>query len=228
MKFLIFTLLFLGINITVFATHACNQLERDFYAKCNKHDSACTDLRLCQELRQDCPQPINSYATCEVFRECVAEKFPNGTKFNSCIYKWNSTPNEPGICANDNRYLDTIASTCPGYKVYFNDQFSDTNFNCNGHKGRYWSIQAECKVARDAYEKSIQEKHCEFTSNLPQVSRCEAAFNSVNLMESAEAQSNEVVDLPRDSYGLYDNLLETQGQFYTETGPDSPPQAAQK
>ena len=196
---------------------SCKDLEGDFYAKCNNHDSACKNLKLCQDLRHKCPQQIDEYASCQTYKDCISENSPpNGTNRNSCVYEWSTGPNQPGTCANTNRFLDSVAWRCPGFETY-NDVFNDRNFNCDGHKGRYWNSHSECRQARAAYEKSIEEKRCQFTSNIPSVSTCKEAFNSVSFGDKEQGITKEIMDHSRDPNGVYNNIVEFQRAFYEDS-----------
>ena len=119
-------------------------------------------------------------------------------------------------CANTNRFLDSVAWRCPGFETY-NDVFNDRNFNCDGHKGRYWNSHSECRQARAAYEKSIEEKRCQFTSNIPSVSTCKEAFNSVSFGDKEQGITKEIMDHSRDPNGVYNNIVEFQRAFYEDS-----------
>lgn len=191
---------------------ACDRIRSHYSASYSKLNTTCANLGHCQTLRTKCPQQTNDMGSCTVFNECMSEQFSdNATRASKCVYEWYTHPNSPGKCTNRNRSIDIVSKRCPGLSL-FGDLYQDQNFNCDGHKGRYWGEHAEFRQAKRDYEQAMRDGVCHQVA-LPEPSSCAAAFRSVAASDNAHGGALEIQDGPRDEAGRMQSIFDFQSQF---------------
>lgn len=189
----------------------CERVRLAYSNSLTKISQTCSNLRFCQTLRANCPQQIDEVASCEIFSNCMEEQFPqNATRSRKCVYEWSAMPNEPGKCENKNQRFDTIAYRCPGVSI-LGDIYQDENFNCDGHKGRYWGTHSDYYRKKQAYLKAMEDGTCREVS-LVEPESCEYAFRSVSVVDTSHGGTADIIDGPRGTAAI-ENMIEAEGQY---------------
>ncbi len=197
-----------------YAQTSCYTLESEYNAARNKESAACMGLGKCQGLRTSCTQQIDEYASCEKFKQCISEEFPESSPpYARCTYEWSGSPSEPGTCRNTNEYWHAIAKSCPGYTPRGLSSQGDRLFNCEGHKASFWAAHMEHGDAYRRFKAAIDAGRCTPTIQPEQPSTCQAAFNTVSANDRAVGADTSINSGPRDSVGALRNLGDYNNTF---------------
>jgi hypothetical protein len=126
---------------------SCAQIKSNIDRLCNKAqlETNCRNLKVCQEIRNHCPQSKETVAGCTDYSACLEERAQSENTIFYCQYKWSGQPND-GLCYLQNPGTEDQSYKCPGHYIR-TDRYRDFNFICEGHKERTQDYLTACNSA---------------------------------------------------------------------------------